>query len=137
MAGCNSLFVDDCTDVETLCHCCVIKVLYHCNGLAHTHTLGCETSEDVSLGISCYGNECLSVLYAFFYEERHITSVTVDDKYTVCIKKKLVEKLTTCRVLLDNLHIHVVGQGRGRSYSSLATAHDHHVLHVGISFLAY
>ena len=137
MTSCNSLFVDDSTNVKTLSHCCIVEVLNHSNGLAHTHALGCETSKDVGLGIACYSYECLSVFYSFLYEEGNITTVTVYDKYTVGIKKEFVKKLTTCRILLDNLHIHVVGQGRGCSYGSLATAHDHHVLHVCISFLTY
>lgn len=66
MAGGYRLLVDDSTDVQTFSHTYIVDVLDHCHCLAHTHSLGCKTSQNVGLGISGERNKGLRILDAFF-----------------------------------------------------------------------
>ena len=51
--------------------------------------------------------------------------------------KQFVKFLTALGILLDDLHMHIIRYGEGRTNGCLAATHDDHVLHVGIVFLAY
>ena len=86
VAGGYRLLVDDGADVQTLSHTYVVDVLDHCHRLAHSHSLGCKTSEDISLSITGERHESLRILYALFDKKREVASVTVDDKRLVVLK---------------------------------------------------
>ena len=66
MAGGDSLLVYDCADVQFLGHRHIFQVFNQSNGLANTHALGCETGQDVRLGLVCEGAESLSVADSLF-----------------------------------------------------------------------
>ena len=48
----DCLLVDDSTNVEAFCHIHIVEVFHESNSLAHTHSLGCKTSQDIGFCIA-------------------------------------------------------------------------------------
>ena len=136
VAGGDDLLVDDGADVQTLCHAHIVDVLHRRHGLAHTHALGCETSQDVGLGVACERHKRLCVLYSLVDEERNVASVAVDDEHARVVYD-VVQAVAPCLVGLDDLHVHIFGHGLHRSHRRCSATHDHDVLDVNIMFLAH
>ena len=73
---------------------------------------------------------------AFFLQQAQVTTVAVDDHRFLTLEQ-FVQLLTAVGILLDDLQMHVVGDGKCRADSSLTTAHDDHVLHILIMLLSH
>ena len=134
MAGSNGLLIDYRTDIQTLCHFNIVKILDHGNGLSHTQSLGCQTSQDIGLSITRQRHESLRILNTFLLQQTKVTRITMD-YHRIGITEQFVQLFTTPLTLLDNLQVHIVRQCQPNSDCRLATTHDDDILDIGIVFL--
>ena len=69
MACGYGLLVDNRADVKSFRHADVIQVLDHGNRLAYAQFLGCQTCQDIGLGITCQGYKCLCMPDTFLVKQ--------------------------------------------------------------------
>ena len=135
MVGCQSLFVDDGSNIKTLRHFDIIQVLNHSYGLSDSQSLGCQASKDVGLCITRKGNESLGVLNAFLLKQAKVTPVTMDN-HRVDIVQLLIQLFAARLVSLDDFQVHIVGSCLRYAYRCLAASHNDDILYIGIVLLA-
>ena len=78
MACGYGLLVDNRADVKSFRHADVIQVLDHGNRLAYAQFLGCQTGQDIGLGITCQGYKCLCMPDTFLVKQSQVASVTMN-----------------------------------------------------------
>ena len=132
----NGFLIDDGTDVESFRHTDVVEVFNKGNRLSHSQTLGCETSQDICLGILSKSHKSLGIFYSFLHEQSQITSISMYH-HAVGITEQGVEFLTSLFILFDDFHIHIVRHCERYPHCCLSSSHDDTVLHVGVVFLTH